>query len=284
MRICVIGGANTDITATSAQTFRHGDSNPGSIRISPGGVARNIAHNLALLGDEVHFAGIFGADDFGTLCREACIKAGIDLSLSEARADVDSSCYMCINSPEGELIGGVADMKAPELITPSWLEARLEDINSADAVVADSNIPAASLAWLIDNCIPPLYLDAVSVAKASRIADAMTMSFRTGVHAVKCNRLEDAVLSNVPGIGRRYVTLGSEGALVYEDGIGRAFPALPGEVVNATGAGDALFAGIIHAGPQASAQEALQLGLRCAKYAIECKDAVNPDLAKLIKR
>lgn len=283
MRICVIGGANTDITATSAQTFRPADSNPGSIRISAGGVARNIAHNLALLGDEVLFAGIFGADDFGTLCRESCLKAGIDLSLSETRADVSGSCYLCINSPEGELIGGVSDMKGADLITPLWLEERLDDINSADAVVADSNIPAASLAWLIDNCIPPLYLDAVSVAKASRIADAMTMSFRGGVHAVKCNRLEDAVLSNVPGIGRRYVTLGQEGALVYEDGIGRAFPALPCEVVNATGAGDALFAGIIHAGPDASAQDALQLGLLCAKSSIECEDAVNPDLGKLVK-
>lgn len=283
MKICVIGGANTDITATSAQTFRPGDSNPGSIRISPGGVARNIAHNLALLGDEVFFAGIFGADDFGTLCRESCLKAGIDLSLSETKADVRSSCYLCINSPEGELIGGVSDMKTADFITPSWLEERLEDINSADVVVADSNIPAASLAWLIDNCNPPLYLDAVSVAKASRIADAMTMSFRGGVHAVKCNRLEDAVLSNVPGIGRRYVTLGSEGALVYEDGIGRAFPALPSEVVNATGAGDALFAGIIHAGPSASAQDALQLGLLCAKSSVECEEAVNPDLGKQVK-
>lgn len=284
MRVCVIGGANTDITATSAQQFRPGDSNPGRIRISPGGVARNIAHNLALLGDEVLFAGIFGADSFGTLCRDACIKAGIDLSLSETSADVSGSCFLSINSPEGELIGGVADMKTADGITPSWLEERLEDINSADVVVADSNIPAASLAWLIDNCNPPLYLDAVSVAKASRIADAMTMSFRGGVHAVKCNRLEDAVLSGVPGIGRRYVTLGSEGALVYEDGIGRAFPALPCEVVNATGAGDALFAGIIHAGPQASAQDALQLGLRCAKYAVESMDTVNADLGKLIKR
>lgn len=283
MRICVIGGANTDITATSAQTFRAGDSNPGSIRIFPGGVARNIAHNLALLGDEVFFAGIFGADGFGSLCRDACLRAGIDLGLSEVREGVGGSCFLSINSPEGELIGGVADMKAAELITPAWLEERIADINSADAVVADSNIPASSLAWLIDNCVPSLYLDAVSVAKAHRIADAMTMSFRGEVHAVKCNRLEDAVLSGISGIGRRYVTLGAEGALVYEDGIGRAFPALPCEVKNVTGAGDALLAGIVHAGPAAPAQDALQFGLLCARCSVECAQVVNEDLGKLVK-
>lgn len=282
MRICVIGGANTDITAKSEHAFRHGDSNPGTVRISPGGVARNIAHNLALLGDEVMFAGIFGADGFGRICRDACENAGIDLSLSQTDPELAGSCFLSINSPDGELIGGVSDMKAAEHITPSWLEDRIADINSVDAVVADANIPTASLAWLIDNCIPPLYLDAVSVAKASRIADAMTMSFRQSVHAVKCNRLEDAVLSQVRGIVRRYVTLGREGALVYEDGMGRAFPALPSDVVNVTGGGDALFAGIIHSGPSAPAAEALAFGLKCAKYAVESPMAVNDKIRELV--
>ena len=40
MKVCVIGGANVDITATA-----------GTIRVSWGGVGRNIAHNLALLGE-----------------------------------------------------------------------------------------------------------------------------------------------------------------------------------------------------------------------------------------
>ena len=42
MRICVIGGANVDITATSGRAFQFGDSNPGSVQVSWGGVGRNI--------------------------------------------------------------------------------------------------------------------------------------------------------------------------------------------------------------------------------------------------
>ena len=37
MRICVIGGANVDITATSGSAFRVGDSNPGTVRVSMAG-------------------------------------------------------------------------------------------------------------------------------------------------------------------------------------------------------------------------------------------------------
>jgi len=281
MKVCVIGGANTDITATSASSFRSGDSNPGSIRISPGGVARNIAHNLALLGNDVLFAGIFGDDGFGALCRESCTKAGLDISLSETVEGLPGACFLSINSPEGELVGGVADMKTADLITPAWLEKRIEGINGADAVVADANIPASSLAYLIDNCAPPLYIDAVSVAKAGRIAEAMTISIRKNVHAVKCNRLEDAVLSGLEGIARRYVTLGAEGALVYENGIGRAFPALPCTLVNVSGGGDALLAGIVHCGPQSPADQALAFGLECAKFAVESASAVNDKIASL---
>ena len=47
MRVCVIGGANADIIATSFKAFVPGDSNPGTVRLTAGGVGRNIAHNLA---------------------------------------------------------------------------------------------------------------------------------------------------------------------------------------------------------------------------------------------
>ena len=64
MKVCVIGGANVDITASSASAFQIGDSNPGSVHVSWGGVGRNIAHNLALLGDQV-VTSVTGRDTTG---------------------------------------------------------------------------------------------------------------------------------------------------------------------------------------------------------------------------
>lgn len=274
MKIRVIGGANVDITATSAQAFRVGDSNPGSVEVSWGGVARNIAHNLTLLGDQVELLTIFGGGLFGPVIAASCRELGIGISHSEIAADGTNSFFVSINNADGELVGGVADMNATEGMTPAWLSQRLSVINAADAVVADANSSAEALAWLIDHCEKPLYLDAVSVAKAGRIREAVALSKRKTFFALKCNALENAVLSDIVGCQRRYVSVGAEGLKVEAEGRLYEFPALPCIVRNVTGSGDALLAGIVHAGPSASVEESARWGLECARRAVESPHAV----------
>ena len=274
MKICVIGGANVDITATSAQAFRVGGSNPGSVEVSWGGVARNIAHNLTLLGDQVELLTIFGGGLFGPVIAASCRELGIGVSHSEIAADGTNSFFVSINNADGELVGGVADMNATEGMTPAWLSQRLSVINAADAVVADANSSAEALAWLIDHCEKPLYLDAVSVAKAGRIREAEALSKRKTFFALKCNALENAVLTDIVGCQRRYVSVGAEGLKVEAEGRLYEFPALPCIVRNVTGGGDALLAGIVHAGPSASVEESARWGLECARRAVESPHAV----------
>ena len=187
------------------------------------------------------------------------------------------------NTPnaDGELLGGVADMTATEGMTPEWLAARRDVINSADAVVADANSSDLALAWLIDNCEKPLYLDAVSVAKASRIKEALELSCKKSFFALKCNALEYQVLSGIHGAARIYISVGAEGLRVMEGSSLHEFPALPCIVRSVTGGGDALLAGIIHAGPSASIADTARWGLECARCAVESPDAVNPDIARL---
>ena len=132
MRICVIGGANVDITATSAHAFQVGDSNPGSVQVSWGGVGRNIAHNLSLLGDDVELVTIFGDGLFGPVIAAACRDLGMCIDHSEIAREGANSFFVSINNADGELVGGVADMNATEGMTPAWLSGRLEAINAAD--------------------------------------------------------------------------------------------------------------------------------------------------------
>ena len=172
MKVCVIGGANVDITATSREKFRAGDSNPGTVRLSLGGVGRNIAHNLALLGDEVCFLTRFGDDAFGQMLQASCREIGLDISGCEVCPALPSSCFASLNDRSGEMIGGVADMAVTEGISTQWLSGRLARINTADAVVADTNLLPETLAWLMDHVEKPLYLDAVSGPKAIRLREA----------------------------------------------------------------------------------------------------------------
>lgn len=283
MRICVIGGANVDITATSAHAFQVGDSNPGSVQVSWGGVGRNIAHNLALLGDEVELVTIFGGGLFGPVIAAACRDLGMRIDHCEIAREGTNSFFVSINNADGELVGGVADMNATEGMTPAWLSGRLEAINAADVVVADANSSAEALAFLIDHCTKPLYLDAVSVAKSVRIRDAVARSRRKAFFALKCNALEHQELSGLPeaAIRRVYVSVGAEGLRVTESGKEYAFPALPCHVRSVTGGGDALLAGIVHAGPEASVEETARWGLACARCAVESPDAVSNEIKNI---
>lgn len=278
MRICVIGGANADIIATTLKPFVPNDSNPGSIRLVAGGVGRNIAHNLTLLGNEVVFLSFFGGDTFGWFTADSCRKAKIDISLSDAAPVGTRSCFLSINNCDGEMIGGVSDMVSANCITPEWIADKLKRVGPVDAFVAETNIPAESLAFLIDHAHAPLYVDAVSGAKAPKIAEALKLSSKKQIHTLKCNRIENEILGNLEGIERQFISLGAEGLDVVENHKVTHFQALPCEVVNATGAGDALMAGLVHAGPLASVETAAMVGLRCAKITVECPDTVNKQL------
>lgn len=290
MRIIVIGGANIDISATTAGPFVARDSNPGTVRTAPGGVGRNIAHTLSLLGDDVSLITIFGDDGFGRMLKDNCKSLGIDVSLSETRHGARNACFVSLCGSDGELLGGVADMAVTGLMTPEWLESRLPIINRADAVVADANIPADTLSFLVGSCLPPLYIDAVSSAKVARLREALqaTRLHESKVFAVKCNRLEAEVLIPHDGtfdskIQRLYVSMGSEGVIVREDGINKQIEALPVTgIVNATGAGDALLAGIVHAGPGADAEEAARFGQECARLCLLSAEAVNDKIRQLV--
>lgn len=281
MKICVIGGANVDITAQSKNQFIARDSNPGTVRLSFGGVGRNIAHNLALLGDEVCFVTRFGGDAFGQMLQVSCREIGMDISLCETYPTFPSACFASINDSNGEMLGGVADMVVTESISKDWLAERIDAINKADAVVADTNLLPETLAWLIDHMTVPLYIDAVSGPKAVRLAEALDLSESKRLYTFKCNALEARTLSGVTHFTRRYITRGAEGLEVTADGRTSLFPALPCTVRNATGGGDALLAGIVHAGPKASVEEAARIGLMCARCAVEADEAVNEQLKYL---
>ena len=109
----------------------------------------------------------------------------------------------------------------------------------------------------------------------------MLCSSKKHFFSLKCNQLEYAFLKDLETVDRRFVSLGANGLNVLEGKVKHHFAALPCHVVNATGAGDALMAGIIHAGPEASVEEAARIGLLCAKNNIGSPDTVNVNQPKV---
>ena len=82
----VVGGVNMDIGGTSWGPLVSEDSNPGMVTMSLGGVGRNIAHNLCLMGTDVHLLTAYGEDLYGQQIAASCSELGIDISHAQFRA------------------------------------------------------------------------------------------------------------------------------------------------------------------------------------------------------
>ncbi len=250
MRVVVIGGMNLDLLGVPSQPLLSRDSTPGTITFRPGGVGRNIAARLKESGADVSLITALGNDDRAAMLSRLCQSSGIDLSLS-VPTDRPAPCYLCIHDDHGDMALAVNDMSAMERLTPETIQPRMEAVNRADACVLDANLSAEALAFIAENATVPLILDPVSCAKAPRVKPVL--SYLT---AIKPNRIEAEALTgerNVEkaaeamlqaGVKNVFISLGAEG-IYFADPTARGYiPAIPLPRLPATGAGDALCAGI----------------------------------------
>ncbi len=289
--VTVIGGVNMDISAALTAPFVPADSVPGQVSMGCGGVARNIAHNLRLMGHEVKFVSVFGDEAFGEMCWRECQAIGLDLGLSERCEGMRNGLYLCVNDQTGDMIAAVADTDIIARITPAFLEARIDAISHSTLVIADTNISADALLFLIDHCNAPLIVDTVSTAKAPRVIKALRQSQKQRLHGLKLNLSEAQAVTGCDsvkvaadhltamGIGQVYITLGSDGVYCSDGTRHEHFKAIPTRVINTTGAGDAFIAGVAHAlMSKVPFPDCAQTGLHAAHATLLSRETVNPDV------
>ena len=173
----VVGGVNLDIGGRSFGKLVPADSNPGQVRTSLGGVGRNIAHNMALLGMDVRLLTAFGDDMNAQRIAASCGELGIDISQCLTVPGGATSTYLFIAGQRGDMALAVSDMEIYEHMTPAFLAGRSRLLQNAQLVVVDTNIPAQSIAWLADNLHLPIFADPVSTAKAVKLLPVPRMAW-----------------------------------------------------------------------------------------------------------
>lgn len=285
-RITVIGGANMDVGGQPAAPLCLRDSNPGRVALRPGGVGRNIAHDLRLLGLEVSLVTALGDDLFGAGLRRSCEALGMDLSMSLTAEGARSSTYLYVADAAGDLHVGLADMEITERLDARWLEPFLSRINASAAVVLDANLSTETIAFLAERCTAPLYADPVSAAKAPRLKPILPR-----LAAIKPNGAEAATLTGeeepdraarallAAGAGRVFLSLGADGMLAAEGDTLLRLPCQSGPVVNTNGAGDAASAALVWAGTRGlGLEQSARAALSAAAQAAACEETNPPDL------
>ena len=285
--VAVVGAVNMDVCGRPYQKLILRDSNPGAVRYTPGGVGRNIAHDLRLLGVEVRFVTVFGDDPYGAALRESCEMLGMDLTDAAAMPGMRTSTYLYITDEHGEMQLALSDTDISECITPDFLAPRLEMLNDAAAVVVDGNLTRETLCWIAEHVTVPIFADPVSVTKAERLRPILSR-----LHTFKPNltegqhltgetapeRIVDALLSQ--GVGQVFLSLGADGILAGAGEERVMLPCLPTRMVNTTGGGDAVMAALIWAHLHGKTlREATAAALKAGRLAVEYDGTNNPALS-----
>ena len=288
----VCGGVNIDIGAHSFAPLRERDSNPGRVELSLGGVGRNIAHNMRLLGVPTYLLTAVGGDSRASQVEQSCRELGIDLSHALRVPDGRTSTYVFVSDSDGDMAIAVSDMEICEKLTPDYFASQQALLDGAAAVVIDANLPRESIAYLTEHCYAPIFIDPVSTVKAEKLRGLLRR-----VHTLKPNRIEAELLSGVKitddeslyraaqalidqGVGRVFLSLGEEGVLaVQSDEVQRA-PICKAEMRNATGAGDAMMASLVWSflSGKTLAQSAAA-GTAAAAIAVESEETINPAMS-----
>ena len=295
--IWVIGGANIDVCGMTHNHLMMHDSNIGEIEVSFGGVGRNIAEMITLLGGPVHFVSCFSDDVFGQLLQEDCKKKGMKIDDSIISKQYSSSMYAAILDEEGEMIAAVNDMRILDEVSEDYLNQIIEKAHEDDIIVLDGNLSEELFEKLSNNAKAKIAADPVSVAKCKRLESALDR-----ITIFKPNQYEAAALSGIEihdeasakealnffkekGVKEIIISLGKDGVLFGTEEELKWIHHRKVDVHNVTGGGDALLAAYItERFNGASPNEAILFAISSAILRIEAKmDEKNNITTEMIK-
>lgn len=296
--IICLGGANLDRKLRTLGPLRLGTSNPAQLQESPGGVARNIAENLARLGLPVHLLTAVGADAAGAALLAPLRALGVAVDGGPQPDGVPTGSYTAVLGHDGELVLALAAMDLTERLDAAWLARTAARRAAARWLVADLNLPAETIRALRAEAVhrgQHLVVVAVSEPKMARLGDDLQ-----GVDLLVLNRGELQALDGRPlddgaalvhawrglraaGLRRLVLSDGARGVLHSDGGGLRRCPALPvspASIREVTGAGDAMTAGVVAAlhGRPDDLAFACDLGLRLAALTLQTDATVSPAL------
>lgn len=295
-RVLVVGAAGLDLKVRPCTTeVAMGRSNPGEIRWNWGGVARNIAENLARLGTEVQLITAVGDDWWGQALLRRLGELGIGTEGCLVVKGQPTSSYVAVYNRARELQVAFDAMGIIEAITPGHLNRLRRLVREADIVCIDANPSPGALKTLfrltqqydVPVCVDPTaallagklrsYLPAITAITPGRDEAEALLGMTLGDDAA----IQTAARSLVQeGVALAAVMLGAEGlcyATSEESGRIAAFQA---EVLDPSGAGDALTAAVAYGLLEGvSPEEAVRLGMAAAAQTVMCRDNVCATLS-----
>ena len=265
MRIATLGDALLDVVVLLSQALAPGGDVRASNRAGAGGQAANVAAWAAELGAEARCIAKRGDDPAGELVARELSERGVEL-VGPVTADATGVVVSIVHDGDRALASdpGVAPSLAPEEIEGAWVACDVLHLSGYALVrepIAAAALQAARFARGQGARL------SVDVAAWTEIREYGPVRFRELLDVLapdvlfateaEWELLGGAYLSAPVGVLKR----GARGCTVFTEDAKLDFAAVEAEVVDPTGAGDALAAGFLVGG---SLEEAARRGLDAA--------------------
>jgi sugar/nucleoside kinase (ribokinase family) len=256
--ICTLGDLLLDVVVKLSRPLADGDDTHGETRAGAGGQAANVAAWASALGAEARFIGKRGADAAGELVEADLLRHAVDVmgpppvgrnGVVVSLVDLDGSRTMVSDR-------GVAPQLAAEDLEPEWFEScdwlHLSGYSLMDEPIGSAAERAVQLARAGGGRIS-IDLSSVNLIREFGREELGKRFARIRPDVVFGNEAEHEELPVPSEV--RIVKRGPGGATID----GRDLLPVAGDVVDTTGAGDALAAGYLVGGPEL----AMEAAARC---------------------
>lgn len=279
--IC-IGAALVDELLHAGNPMMLATTNNAVATKTAGGVARNIAHQLSIIGVPVQLISVFGNDSDGDWLKSVCTQTGVKLDGSITKEGL-SGKYTGVLNVDGSLFTALLTNAAIELITPKHLETQTDLLKTASYLLADANVSVESLDWLLafsNETGIPFIIEPVSVPPAMKLK-GINMN---GLFLITPNEDELPVIVSdkafltqlqieallEKGVKNIWLHNGKHGSALYNAEKTITLHAPDIEVVDCTGAGDGSLSGFI-------------LGKHLGKTDLECLKLAHTLSAEILQ-
>ena len=294
--ILLLGAASTDIVGRLESELEPGTSNPARIRSSYGGVARNVAENLARLGQPAQLISVVGKDHAGDELLAYTAAAGVDVSAVLRTDDYPTGFYMGVLDPRARLRFAVDDMRVMSELTPEHIQQNQSLFENASLVFVDGNLSETSLKMavaLAKKFKIPVCADPASLILAERlkpllnklhlvtpnVAEAVALTGQAFESSDPQAALEDARALLNEGVDIALIALAEFGVVYASSETSGHVPAIQTPILDPTGAGDALTAAVLFGlVNDMGLDDAVRLGVSAASLTLRHSGTVYPEL------
>ncbi|WMJ76343.1 MULTISPECIES: PfkB family carbohydrate kinase [unclassified Sedimentibacter] len=291
--VTVIGGVNIDIHGIPKNRLIPADSNIGIVKMSLGGVGRNIGENLVRLGIDTKLISVLGDDIYGSKILEESADMGLDMKDCLILKGESTSTYLAVLDETHDMSVAISSMDIYERMTVEFIKEKKHVIDNSELCVLDTNVPLNVIEYLLSNHRnTDFFLDTVSTAKAKKVKNLLG-----SIHTLKTNRIEAEAVTGIEincedglkrnfeyllskGIKRVFITFGKKGVFYSDGSEMKRVAANHINPVNTTGAGDAFMAALVYSHiNNKNINESAAIATAASVIALSHENTINPNMS-----